>query len=110
MSESMRADKKAVHMLSALRRPDRARLHYGRGKEQRESGGPRTDRGADWKAACSRSTLSTAKKLFQRVVASGNHLLVQVKANQLSLRRTLEHGASWRKPLGCAISQAQSYS
>ena len=41
------------------------------------------------------------------MIASGNHLLVQVKANQPSLRRKLEHGASWRKPLGGAISKAQ---
>jgi hypothetical protein len=41
------------------------------------------------------------------VIASGNHLLVQVKANRPSLRRKLEHGASWRKPLGGAISKAQ---
>jgi len=44
------------------------------------------------------------------VIASGNHLLVQVKANQPSLRRKLEHGASWRKPLGGVISQAQGHS
>jgi len=44
------------------------------------------------------------------VIASGNHLLVQVKANQPSLRRKLEHGASWRKPLGGAISHAQGHS
>jgi len=43
------------------------------------------------------------------VIASGTHLLVQVKANQPSLRRKLEHGASWRKPLGGAISQNQGH-
>jgi hypothetical protein len=48
-----------------------------------------------------------SKKLFQRVIASGNHLLTQVKGNQPSLRRKLEWGASWRKPLGRAISQAK---
>jgi hypothetical protein len=50
-----------------------------------------------------------SKKLFPRVIASGNHLLTQVKGNQPSLRRKIEIGASWRKPLGCAISQAQGH-
>ena len=44
------------------------------------------------------------------MIASGNHLLVQVKGNQPSLRHKLEHGASWRKPLDCVISQAQGHS
>ena len=43
------------------------------------------------------------------MIASGNHLLTQVKGNQPSLRRKLEQGASWRKPLGCAISQTQGH-
>ena len=43
------------------------------------------------------------------MIASGNHLLVQVKGNQPRLRRKLECGASWRKPLGCAISQAEGH-
>jgi hypothetical protein len=34
------------------------------------------------------------------VIASGNHLLTQVKSNQPSLRRRLELGASARKPIG----------
>jgi len=34
------------------------------------------------------------------VIASGNHLLTQVKNNQPSLRRRLELGASARKPIG----------
>jgi hypothetical protein len=48
--------------------------------------------------------------LFQRVIASGNHMLTQVKGNQPSLRRKIERGASWRKPLGCAIGKAQGHS
>lgn len=44
------------------------------------------------------------------MIASGNHLLTQVKGNQPSLRRKLEQGASWRKPLGCAVSQARGHS
>ena len=44
------------------------------------------------------------------MIASGNHLITQVKGNQPSLRRKLEIGASWRKPLGCAISQTQGHS
>lgn len=43
------------------------------------------------------------------MIASGNPLLTQVKSNQPSLRRKLESGASWRKPLGCALSQAEGH-
>lgn len=43
------------------------------------------------------------------MIASGNHLLTQVKGNQPNLRSKLEIGASWRKPLGCAISHAQGH-
>ena len=48
-----------------------------------------------------------SKKLFERVIASGNHLLTQVKQNQPTLRRKLEWGAACRKPIGCAKSQAK---
>jgi len=41
------------------------------------------------------------------VIASGNHLLTQVKDNQPSLRRRLEWGATCRKPNGRAISQTK---
>jgi len=40
------------------------------------------------------------------VIASGNHLLTQVKNNQPSLRRRLELGAAGRKPTGSATSGA----
>jgi len=43
--------------------------------------------------------------LFARVIASGNHLLTQVKDNQPGLRRRLEKGAARRKPSGCAKSE-----
>jgi hypothetical protein len=43
--------------------------------------------------------------LFARVIASGNHLLTQVKGNQPRLRRRLELGAAGRKPSGFAKSQ-----
>jgi len=43
-----------------------------------------------------------SKKLFERVIASGNHVLTQVKDNQPSLRRRLERGAAGRKPNGFA--------
>src|SRR5208282_3246322 len=45
---------------------------------------------------------STVKKTFERVIASGNHLLTQVKGNQPSLRRKLERGSAGRKPSGSA--------
>jgi predicted transposase YbfD/YdcC len=41
------------------------------------------------------------------VIASGNHLLTQVKGNQPHLRRRLERGAACRKPSGRAISQTK---
>jgi hypothetical protein len=47
------------------------------------------------------------KKLFKRVIASGNHLLTQVKNNQPTLRRKLELGAAGRKPSGRATSKAK---
>jgi len=47
------------------------------------------------------------KKLFERVIASGNHLLTQVKDNQPTLRRKLELGAAGRKPSGRATSKAK---
>jgi len=47
---------------------------------------------------------STVKKTFERVIASGNHLLTQVKGNQPSLRRKLELGSAGRKPIGSAKS------
>ena len=43
------------------------------------------------------------------MIASGKYLLTKVKGNQPNLRRKLEGGASWRKPLGCAISQAHGH-
>ncbi len=38
------------------------------------------------------------------MIASGNHLLTQVKGNQPSLRRKLELGSAGRKPSGSAKS------
>ncbi len=54
---------------------------------------------------CSRSTPNTPKKTFERVIASGNHLLTQVKDNQPSLRRRLELGTAGRKPTGSDKSE-----
>src|SRR5208282_4687568 len=42
---------------------------------------------------------------FERVIASGNHLLTQVKDNQPSLRRRLDLGTAGRKPTGSDKSQ-----
>jgi len=41
------------------------------------------------------------------VIASGNHLLTQVKGNQPRLRRRLELGAAGRKPSGFAKSETK---
>lgn len=48
-----------------------------------------------------------SKKGFARVIASGNHLLTQVKDNQPNLRRRLELGAMGRKPSGSATSKSK---
>jgi predicted transposase YbfD/YdcC len=48
-----------------------------------------------------------SKKSFARVIASGNHLLTQVKDNQPNLRRRLELGAMGRKPSGSATSKSK---
>ena len=41
------------------------------------------------------------------MIASGNHLLTQVKDNQPTLRRGLELGAIGRKPSGYAVNKAK---
>ena len=41
------------------------------------------------------------------MIASGNHLLTQVKDNQPSLRRSLEQGTAGRKPTGAAVSRSK---
>ena len=42
------------------------------------------------------------------MIASGNHLLTQVKENQPNLRRRLELGSMGRKPSGSATSKCKS--
>ena len=42
------------------------------------------------------------------MIASGNHLLTQVKNNQPGLRRTLALGSAGRKPRGCAKSDTKA--
>ena len=41
------------------------------------------------------------------MIASGNHLLTQVKDNQPSLRRSLEQGTAGRKPSGATVSRTK---
>ena len=48
-----------------------------------------------------------SQKLFERVIASGNHLLTQVKNNQPGLRRKLALGSAGRKPRDCARSETK---
>jgi predicted transposase YbfD/YdcC len=47
------------------------------------------------------------KKGFARVIASGNHLLTQVKDNQPKLRRQLELGSMGRKPSGSDTTKSK---
>ena len=41
------------------------------------------------------------------MIASGNHILTQVKDNQPSLRRSLEQGTAGRKPNGATVSRSK---
>ena len=78
---------------AAASRSNRARPSDGRGEEQRDSGRARADRGPRPEGLCVHARRRTRpKKSFERVIASGNHLLTQVKDNQPSLRRRLELG------------------
>jgi hypothetical protein len=76
------SDRKAAHMMSALRQADQIVLG-GRGEEQRGSGRARADRGPRPEGLCVHARRRTRlKKSFERAIASGNHLLTQVKDNQ----------------------------
>jgi predicted transposase YbfD/YdcC len=44
----------------------------------------------------------TRKKTFEQAIANGNHLLTQVKNNQPKLRRRLDRGSQWRRPIDLA--------
>jgi hypothetical protein len=48
-----------------------------------------------------------SKKAYARVIASGNHLLTQVRDNQPKLRRRLELGFMGRKPSGSATNKSK---
>src|SRR5271166_5078586 len=91
---------------AAASRSNRARPSDGRGEEQRDSGRARADRGPRPEGLCIHARRRTRpKKSFERVIASGNHLLTQVKDNQPSLRRRLELGVAGRKPSGSAKTE-----
>src|SRR5271156_5564259 len=91
---------------AAASRSNRARPSDGRGEEQRDSGRARADRGPRPEGLCVHARRRTRpKKSFERVIASGNHLLTQVKDNQPSLRRRLELGVAGRKPSGSAKTE-----
>ena len=91
---------------AAPSRSNRARPSDGRGEEQRDSGRARADRGPRPEGLCVHARRRTRpKKSFERVIASGNHLLTQVKDNQPSLRRRLELGVAGRKPSGSAKTE-----
>ena len=80
---------------AAASRSNRARPSDCRAEEQRDSGRARADRGPRPEGLCVHARRRTRpKKSFERVIASGNHLLTQVKDNQPSLRRRLELGVA----------------
>jgi predicted transposase YbfD/YdcC len=103
------ADKKAAHMLSALRHADQIVLgHPMVGEKSNEiPTAPELIEALGMKDCVFTLDAEHAKKTFERVIASGNHLLTQVKGNQPTLRRKLELGAKGRKPNGCATSKTQ---
>ena len=75
-------------------RPDRPWPSDGRGEEQRDTDGPGTDRGAPAEGLRVHALYAehALKNGLKRVIASGSHLLTQVKDNQPTLRRELELG------------------
>ena len=94
------SDRKAAHMMSALRQADRIVLGHLMVEEKSNEipAAPELIEALGLKgAARSPSTPNTPKKTFERVIASGNHLLTQVKDNQPSLRRSLEQGTAGQK-------------
>ena len=102
------SDRKAAHMMSALRQADQIVLgHLMVAEKSNENPGrARADRGPRPEGLCVHARRRTRpKKSFERVIASGNHLLTQVKDNQPSLRRRLELGVAGRKPSGSAKTE-----
>ncbi len=101
------SDRKAAHMMSALRQADQIVLgHLMVAEKSNEIPAARADRGPRPEGLCVHPRRRTRpKKSFERVTASGNHLLTQVKDNQPSLRRRLELGVAGRKPSGSAKTE-----
>ena len=103
-------DRKAGHMMTALRHADRIVLgHVMVAEKSNEIPiAPELIETLGLKGCL--FTLDAEhrqKKLFERVVASGNHLLTQAKDNQPGLPRRLELGCVGRKPSGYAKSQTK---
>ena len=87
-------------------RSNRARPFDGRGEEQRDSGRARADRGPRPEGLCVHARRRTRpKKSFERVIASGNHLLTQVKDNQPACAADLNWALAGRKPSGSAKTE-----
>ena len=96
--------------MSALRhvRPDATRAPDGSGEEQRDSGRAGAIDGAWSDGLPVHARLASAvKSTFERVIASGNRRLTQVKNNQPGLRRKLALGCggSGERRADCARSE-----
>ncbi|MCW2319033.1 putative transposase YbfD/YdcC [Rhodoblastus acidophilus] len=103
-------DRKAAHMLSALRQADQIVLGHLMVDEKSNEipAAPELIEALGLKGCL--FTLDAEhcqKKSFARVIASGNHLLTQVKDNQPNLRRRLELGAMGRKSSGSATNKSK---
>ena len=102
------SDRKAAHMMSALRQADQIVLGHLMVAEKSNEipAAPELIEALGLKGSCVHARRRTRpKKSFERVIASGNHLLTQVKDNQPSLRRRLELGVAGRKPSGSAKTE-----
>ena len=102
------SDRKAAHMMSALRQADQIVLGHLMVAEKSNEfpAAPELIEALGLKGCVFTLDAEHApKKSFERVIASGNHLLTQVKDNQPSLRRRLELGVAGRKPSGSAKTE-----
>ena len=103
------SDRKAAHMMSALRQADRIVLGHLMVEEKSNEipAAPELIEALGLKGCLFTLDAEHTEKTFERVIASGNHLLTQVKDNQPSLRRSLEQGTAGRKPSGATVSRTK---
>jgi hypothetical protein len=105
------SDRKAAHMMSTLRQADQIVLGHLMDAEKSNEipAAPEFIEPLGSKGCVFALDAETRQKnSFERVIASGDHLLTQVKGNQPGLRRRLEWGAAGRKPSGSAKTEPRA--